>query len=230
MKEHPLSFTAEQVRALLAGRLTQTRRTGPNHWLWESEYRIRRSEWDKINWADSYLHTFPSGRQCVRVNDGNGQAELWPRIQPGDLIWARETWQLNHIVGDNRRSYPETYSGAIPKSKPYFNPWVEYRANPESEDEGPWRSPIHMPRWASRITLRVTDVRVQRVQDISEADAIAEGCPDPDEQGRYIGPHEDDTALIPSQWFANTWNTIYGPDAWARNDWVIAYTFERVDA
>src|SRR5690606_6141569 len=83
-----------------------------------------------------------------------------------------------------------------------------------------WRSPIHMPRWASRLTLTVTNVRVQRVAEISSADAIAEGC----------AVHANSATIDcdtpdPRDEFRALWNGIHGPDAWDRNPWVAAISF-----
>ena len=87
-----------------------------------------------------------------------------------------------------------------------------------------------MPRWASRLTLTVTDVRVERLQDISEADAIAEGCaPLSHPMGRAdllwheIGP---DQWQAPSRWYRTLWDSINGAGAWADNPWVVAVSFD----
>jgi hypothetical protein len=118
--------------------------------------------------------------------------------------------------------------------------WIDYRAGGAEEVSAPsfshvldafgrkvdvdwdclpdtWRPSLFMPRWASRLTLLVTDVRVERLQDISEADAIAEGW-----------PNEPGAALrdaYPIGWYANLWNSLHGHDAWDANPWVVAVTF-----
>ncbi len=84
--------------------------------------------------------------------------------------------------------------------------------------KGPNRTSIHMPRWASRLTLHVTDVRVQRLQDISEADAVAEGCPARND--------EELAGMEASGWFCSLWDDLYAKRApWASNPWVVAITF-----
>lgn len=91
------------------------------------------------------------------------------------------------------------------------------------------RPSIHMPRWASRLTLTVTDVRVERLQDISEADAIAEGCPVstmPGTIGHPLCPVGFNEMGTPIYWFRELWNSINGPDAWDANPWVVALTFD----
>lgn len=85
-------------------------------------------------------------------------------------------------------------------------------------------SAIHMPRWASRLTLEVTDVRVQRVQEISWSDAIAEGMKDPRRAAIRIDPERG-----PIGAFKDLWDSINGPGSWASNPWVWAITFRRVE-
>jgi hypothetical protein len=115
---------------------------------------------------------------------------------------------------------------------------IEYRADlppgctdrpgewPADEGSGPevpkWRPSIHMPRWASRITLRITDIRVERLQDISEDDARAEGVFEPSEPVETYGPRAGRVA------FKMLWNHINGPGAWDENPWVWVISFERV--
>jgi hypothetical protein len=138
----------------------------------------------------------------------------------GDRLWCREAHAL------------------VPASAYRMSDGVDQTVSPDDRDraciyrEGfdrstgglRWRSPIHMPRWASRLTLIVTDVRVQLVQDISEADALAEGLVEAyegwatDREGRHWGP----TARAS---YSILWNDLHGPDAWDRNDWVAALTF-----
>lgn len=123
------------------------------------------------------------------------------RYATGDRLWVREAW---------------TQDGCSDGA-------VAYRCS----DDVPgyiqavrWRPSIRMPRWASRITLTVTDVRVQRLQDITEADAKAEGGQDSGESWQE-GPPRASARYN----FQNIWSTIHGPDAWDANPWVAAYTF-----
>ena len=128
-----------------------------------------------------------------------------PHYATGDRLWVREAFQVceDADTGDRWDVYRATTPDAVPL----------------------WRSPIHMPRWASRLTLTVTEVRVQRVQEISEADAVAEGA---DYAANNMGfspisgqPHGVRTFKAG---FAHLWNSIHGPDAWDANPWVAAYT------
>lgn len=158
MKERPILFSGPMVRAILDGTKTQTRRvitTKTNAFLCYPAHRwtVRGSRLggfvavDVPDCKDSTLFEHV-GFKC-------------PYGQPGDLLWVRETWAPH---GESDLSYKDR-SG------------IYYRADDETNytTDGAWRPSIHMPRWASRITLRITGVRVERVQDISEEDAQAEG-------------------------------------------------------
>ena len=122
----------------------------------------------------------------------------------GDTLWVRETWQSEGVHG-HERDFP-----------------VRYRA---SDDDrvmgGRWRPSIFMPRWASRITLRITDVRIERLQDISNEDAAAEG---------WLGPDEANTIrnAYPIAWYSHLWESINGRGSWAENPFVWAISFEVV--
>lgn len=144
-----------------------------------------------------------------------------PYGQPGDLLWVRETCGTG---------------GYFPL------PWA-YRADGNEYPGERWTPAIHMPRRASRLTLRITEVRVQRLQDISEDDAQAEGVDSDSADGIFyyvpgILPHSI-TAVEPTcregdaprrNCFANLWRHINGPDSWTANQWVWALTFEVIKA
>lgn len=127
----------------------------------------------------------------------------------GDLLWVRETWshtgQGVWTIGDARMS---------------FGGKVVYRADEDTPGAG-WFPSIHMPKEFARIFLKVTDVRVERLQDISEEDAWAEGCEGSDDD--VIGGTSGYSK------FARLWIAIHGPGSWEANPWVYALTFERVD-
>ena len=142
--------------------------------------------------------------------DGERNADSWlacPYGQPGDRLWVRETF------------------GHFERNK-NFAPGCDvfYRADGESLAVKPWRPSIHMPRWASRITLEVTGVRVERLQDISSDDARAEGCPD-----KPIDDAEQASIdLLAKLWYHDLWEQINGLDSWAANPWVWVVEFKRV--
>lgn len=143
----------------------------------------------------------------------------------GDRLWVRETWSAimtgGWTIADARRRM--------------FEEKIVYRADGNGFEDGDgWWPSIHMPREFSRLTLTVFDVQVQRLQDISEADAIAEGClmdPEPNEDGSHFPaeiPHERGGDIgwdCARDWFADLWDSLYGPDAWDANPWVVALTF-----
>ena len=113
-------------------------------------------------------------------------------IQPGDRLWVREAFTTD-------------------------GPVVRYAATDDIHELRKTKSPIHMPRWASRITLEVTEVRVQRLQDISEEDAEAEGFRQ-DCGGQFVDMARDQ--------FHRIWLKLHGPGSWDANPWVAALTFE----
>jgi hypothetical protein len=160
---------------------------------------------------------------------------LWslpsPYGSPGDLLWVRETWSHDASSLDECRSAFDCCS--VPGYGPY------YKATEVAPDTLRWISPLFMPRWASRITLELTDVRVQRVQEISDDDARAEGVTpytpphghvSPDQ--RVPGPGFDRARLgdqphrLP---FADAWDKINAAKApWSDNPYVWALTFRRI--
>jgi hypothetical protein len=204
MTDRHILFSAAMVRAILAGRKSQTRRVlnpqpkyGFKPWLDESN-----GEW---------------------MQSGHGEAGddfLDVSFAAGDRLWAREAFSGLHgytgtppkpcdLPRDAAIQYPATYDG-----------WVSRR-----------RSPLHMPRWASRLTLVVSEVRVQRLQDISEEDAIAEGVDRLDSDlVSWFARSDGSGRLIESRevrtWrpaYERIWSSLHGPDAWAENPWVAAH-------
>ena len=129
-----------------------------------------------------------------------GKALPCPYGKPGERLWVRESWAW----------YGCEY---IPSD-------VVYRADTESlpGEYGRWRPSIHMPRWASRITLEITEVRVERLQEMNRGDAMEEGCPFANMQK---GPD-------PRDWFRDLWQSINGPDSWDANPWVWVVGFRKV--
>lgn len=131
--------------------------------------------------------------------------------KPGDRLWVRETWRTSYT-----NDYYVEALGRTPRASD-LDPeatGIEYLADGENELSGKTRAAIHMPRWASRLTLIVEEVRVQRLQDISEPDVWAEGL--------SINPGPPGYA---QEEFAELWNSLHGPEAWAANPWVAALTF-----
>jgi hypothetical protein len=203
MTDRPILFSAEMVRAILGGRKTQTRRVmKPQPKPTPADFPGPAGHW----WP-SQKHKSMLGveREMQKWKGLAGSA--CPYGDTGDQLWVREA----HAISAN----------------PDLGPW--YRLDhEEARSSGPrvdvkWRPSIHMPRWASRITLRITDIRVERLQDITEDDARAEGC-DP---ARWID--ETDVGMEGyREGFARLWNKINGPGAWNTNPWVWVVAFKRV--
>lgn len=135
-----------------------------------------------------------------------------PYGQPGDRLWVRESgWEPPFLTTRMLRDGADT--------------WPRYIYDADDDDsawciEHGWmrRPSIHMPRWASRITLEITGVRIERLQDISRGDAMAEGCPFPNMA------HGDN----PRHWYAELWDSINGPGSWDANPWVWVIEFKRI--
>ena len=184
------------VRALLDGTKTQTRRI----------VKARDLEWMDVHQGlrePDNAERCPYGQPGAVVDSGH-------RIG-GDRLYVREAWAAPH-------AYDHLPPRLIPQDAR-----IHYAA---TEDRGGllWRPSIHMPRWASRITLEITDVRVERLQSISTADALAEGVNvHPSHHGKPC------TSLYsPVQAYRDLWEQINGPGSWDANPWVWVVSFRRV--
>lgn len=153
--------------------------------------------------------------------------------RPGHKLWVRETFVIGYDVGDRKNLSVIPWSG----SDPQRDGKVIYKADGKHDDESkgkmPWRRSIHMPRWASRITLEITKVRVERLQDITEADAKAEGAPIDSYLNAYTIPLSHIAYSLRHKshhyGFQVLWGQIYGHDSWRANPWVWVIEFKRVD-
>lgn len=166
-------------------------------------------------------------RVCRLVNPRSMEAPArCPYGVPGDRLWLRETWYCDHVFARTRGTDAEIaawrkmlYFGAD-----YLTPQDWSNADEWSERTPAWRPSIHMPRWASRCTLQITSVRAQRLQNISEDDALAEGVDPYEWPGGPANPSARDA-------YAELWDRINGKRAsWSSNPWVWAIGFKRVDA
>lgn len=194
MKERPIIFNAPMVRALLAGTKTQTRRIAKP---------VKHPDLGNV---------YSPGALVLEHEPQHVIDRACPYGQPGgDRLYVRETWAAPH-------AYDHLPPRLIPQDAR-----IHYAA---TEDRGGllWRPSIHMPRWANRITLEVTGVRVERLQDISAADARAEGCPDKP----VDGAEQASIDLLAKLWYHDLWEQINGLDSWAANPWVWVVEFKRV--
>jgi len=176
MKERPIIFNSEMVRAILEKRKTQTRRI----------IKPRKPFLTQCKWYGPHPNggwwgvDIPDGITPSQygILAGDGMGFPCPYGVPGDRLWVRETW-IPDPPQDGSWDYEVFTDGkvfnfdALPKS--YKNPKHVIYKSSWGDIGFKWHPSIHMPRWASRITIEITDVRVQRVQEISEEDAIAEG-------------------------------------------------------
>ena len=233
MKERGMIFNGEMVRAILDGRKTQTRR--PIKWKQTRFTEIgEREDGSKWPWSEDAEHTCDFWHPC-------------PFGAVGDRIWVRETWGVvSHAFSDDGLMIdwvpdrPSTAIHEMPFGNGYYSGYAIYAADGDftwGDDDGYedgrscWKPSIHMPRAASRILLEITDVRVERLNAISEEDARAEGiidggclnCGEPEPCG-CANPEPDATDA-----FAYLWQSIYGQENWNADPWVWVIEFKRVE-
>ncbi|EPT2098723.1 morphogenetic protein [Klebsiella pneumoniae] len=204
MREKGLIFNSEMVRAILDGRKTQTRRPV------------------KFPVHDKNLGCELAGNELAgELSAGNYLNSAFGK--PGDRIWVRETFQGPLFDYEQMDAYLEDSSRF---ETPEF---CQYAADgghrPEYQDADDnlrhgWRPSIHMPRWASRILLEITDVRVERLQSITLGDICKEvGC----------GLYDFRPATHGFQVWEELWKSIYGAESWNTNPWVWVIEFKRVE-
>lgn len=222
MKYRPMLMSAPMVRAILDGRKTMTRRMAP---IESVEISPIREDRRSISWSVRFKKPIGPNRTLSSYSGGRFtelQARniigsmFCPYGQPGDRLWVRETFSDDWVD----LGHP-----------------VQYRADGEMDSEMwaagvRWRPSIHMPRRASRITLKIAAVRVERLQDISEQDAIAEGCSKNHNGYYWGGPHAvsgQKQFAQSTQAFRDLWESINGPGSWALNPWVWVIEFKKLE-
>lgn len=215
VKERPILFSGPMVRALLDGRKSQTRR------VVKPQPPVG---WDRTAWSDAPTMGWTAQEAPAR----DWHIVRCPYGTIGDRLWVRETF-FDNCPGE--RDMEQVY----------------YRADGEPDFDGEsitrdgpgWTPSIHMPRWASRLTLEITGVRVERVQDISEADARAEGAESRTCRCTLDGQTTCSPGMIceagrsDRDWYRDTWDSINGKRpgcSWADNPFVWVLEFRRVNA
>ncbi len=230
MKERPILFSGSMVNAVLADRKTQTRRIlkgGPvaqetGHWAFTISSTDRSAEGEfSYSMLDERGQSFTDRGREITTFRGK-----CPHGRVGDHLWVREAWALEDLPGDGERLIWRSDVAAS---------WRSERSDvfylPSNYQPDRWRPSIHMPRWASRIKLEVTGVRVERLQDITDADAEAEGVmswaasDDGLQMLRACGFAVPDR---PSFLFKLLWTKINGPDSWDANPWLWVVSFARL--
>ena len=198
MKEHPILFSAAMVRAILEGRKTQTRRiVNPQpknrrggRWMYCYESMNKKLE-------GSFYYSWPDKKNGNCFSERGPESQITYRCpygQVGDRLWVREAWAV----------HPETGS-------------LLYWADGTAPENIRWKPSIHLPRKHSRILLEITSIKVERVQAISQEDALAEGT------------DSNPAAADPIGSFAKYWNYINGVESWETNPWVWVVGFRKVE-
>lgn len=230
MRERPILFTGEMVRAILAGTKTQTRRavTARNSVVASG---ARFADLDlgalgnpslRVDNGSAEANPFCPIDHCqylhVPHHDGDTVHRVFPWVVPGDRLWVKEAW----------------WSGPQPERAEHDADMDDVARSAAWAHGASKRSSIYMPRWASRLTLAVVSVRVERVQDITEDDARAEGAawrvaPGGDLAGAFS---HCETPINYRAHFRELWDRINAKrgHSWASNPWVWAITFQRIDA
>lgn len=205
MTDRPIIFSASMVRALIDGRKTMTRRLACG-------WRKVRDPVERGNWLTAFR---PTSWQCVKA---------------GDRLWVRERW--THDAPDLKacRAAFEDASAGSGDVLPYGPYYFVGETAPETLK---WISPIHMPRWASRLTLVVTATKIERVQRVSEGGALAEGVEHDEKYPTLFKLYHPLPGNAPGLMvsgfarnsFMSLWMRLHGSDSWDTNPEVVALTF-----
>jgi hypothetical protein len=237
MKERPILFSGPMVRSLLDGSKTQTRRIvkpqpgedwrpdsmADIHKMVDGEFPMRNGEPIVIGWG--------------AVNEDGDKGYICPYGQPGDRLWVRESVTVHHPT----EAYYNADSVRVAQNGERF-PWKDSAQRRFSSRLTRSIPSIHMPRWASRLLLEIVSVRVERLQDITEADAKTEGVVaggrapghaphiyENDESGRDLDPcNHGDEMFLWREGYRTLWESINGPGSWDANPWVWVVEFKRV--
>lgn len=226
MRERPFLFNGAMVRAILAGQKTQTRRV------------MKQQPADDIAPATFPNRSVQGWRSSLPHPHGPTTAHFCPFGQAGDRLWVRETWQhydwtddgepCIRYQADGATEWPEDYSEQ--EGLRLNDVWAALSDDANFAIDGRaadhrWRPSVHMPRWACRLVLEITAVRVERLQAISAEDAVAEGIPSLNDDPRITQQHFDYTSVEAGR-FRDLWTSTGGD--WDSNPWVWVIEFIRV--
>lgn len=210
-KVRPIIFSGPMVRAILEGRKTQTRRIMKKQPVIDPQ-------------TGDWLYIGSDGSHEVHP------IEKWIEIQKkihcpygrhGDRLYVRETWAF---IDNSEYGESDYYQYKADSGAKYPGGWPGYFTRDEVPEGVCWRPSIHMPRAASRILLEITDIRVERACDISEADAIAEGVKEGCFTGHYVDYADQDYQFDNAKdSFRSLWESINGPESWDKFIWAISF-------
>ena len=209
----PILFSTDMVRAILAGRKTETRRiVKPQPVLGvmsdDSQKRFEMFTGDSNPVGMTYKGCrYDPWPQCfIKLESPYGK--------PGDVLWVREKWKKNELfIGWPYHYYADNDTFTRP-------------------DNEKWKPSIHMPRAACRLFLQITDIRVERLRDITEEDARHEGvlpCPFVVGNWKNYLPGDADSYATPVGSFCSLWQSINGPESWEDNPWVWVMKFKQIE-
>ncbi|ENQ2789348.1 TPA: hypothetical protein MIU95_19670 [Klebsiella pneumoniae] len=252
MTERGMIFNAEMVRAILDGRKTQTRRIMKP----QPEPCPRGGHWWPSNVFKTMLHV-EEEMQNGKGGWGGLVGDACPFGDVGDRIWVREAYRFPASLDDVSPTGVGEMAVATGYRKPwaptfyeftgtFSDGWKGFETPPKVSDAGKLRPSIHMPRWASRILLEITSVRVERLNAISEEDAQSEGVHTEvwdqtvvarnyaaiDEFFQFWSedmPHYVEMNQLYRSSFRSLWESIYGAENWLANPWVWVIEFKRVE-
>ena len=272
MREHSLLMKGPLVRATLEGRKTQTRRPikcgcnevhkngNPVQLFGDWSLSVPPHSYDGIEHLYGWIGKRPEIGDWIETVQTDVDDCLTSRVscpfgKTGDRLWVRETFAIVHPCRDCEAGYVDDIKqpSVIPKDNAggYWVPWYrsDWKGDDDTERGFQWTPSIHMPRWASRIVLPLMSIRVERVQDITEEDAIAEGVPHNSDRpidkswcaaccGHGIVERfalgmvfVDDCSECNSakKLFRNIWISIYGQESWDANPWVWVAKWEDIE-
>jgi hypothetical protein len=191
MREKPILFNTEMVRAILDGRKTMTRRIVKNEKIFQAAAKIGEISSALID------------KRELEKHDLSYILQFCPFGTVGDGLWVRETWSEYEDNYFYRASIDLLEDKELDQMKYGFNKW---------------KPSLFMPKSACRLKLRITNIRVERLNDISRGDAMQEGCP------------FQNLAKVnnPISWFMNLWESINGKGSWDKNPWVWVVEFEKL--
>ena len=213
--EKPILFSTKMVQAIMAGNKTMTRRVIKQSGGWDANWNVC-----------PVKEEFIDGIQRYEMRCGSQYSLPWFKCkwQVGDVLWVKETFKACTV------NWQPMYKADYDENSTDYKEW--------KERGGKWKPSLFMPRKLARIFLEITDIKVERVQDISEQDAITEGIKFIEGEHiaggeRYTGNYYENylptgyISLLPKDSFKSLWISINGKESWDSNPWVFAITFKQ---